>query len=216
VRHRIEDRRASQRDLGIPVDAAALNAALSAFHATRSAGNATRSAFRAALSIFLAMPAPLNFTSVPSLARSLRRFGRRKGRTTALTSSAPSARNDVRARALGSPLARVVQLELADADRRHDAPTVSWERGAAEVRSLRHGSPIAGILSGIKPVVLAVVTQALWGLAPEAFKKSLWLGGLGVVACAASALEVDGLPVLIGGGIVSGAPVVGAVTHGLR
>jgi len=62
---------------------------------------------------------------------------------------------------------------------------------------------IAGILYGIKPVVIAVVTQALWGLAPKAIKKSFWLGALGVVACAASALKVDALSVLIGAGVAS-------------
>jgi chromate transporter len=62
---------------------------------------------------------------------------------------------------------------------------------------------IAGILYGIKPVVIAVVTQALWGLAPKAIKKSLWLGALGIVAYAASALKVDALSVLVGAGVAS-------------
>src|SRR5271165_3150447 len=57
---------------------------------------------------------------------------------------------------------------------------------------------LAGILYGIKPVVIAVVAQALWGLAPKAIKKSLWLGAIGVVACAASALKMDALGVLVG------------------
>jgi chromate transporter len=62
---------------------------------------------------------------------------------------------------------------------------------------------IAGILCGVKPVVIAIVVQALWGLAPKAFKKSFWLGALGVMACAASALNVDALGVLIGAGVAS-------------
>ena len=44
---------------------------------------------------------------------------------------------------------------------------------------------IAGILYGIKPVVIAVVLQALWNLAPKAVKKSVWLGALGILAGAA-------------------------------
>src|SRR6202522_1151680 len=62
---------------------------------------------------------------------------------------------------------------------------------------------IAGILYGIKPVVIAVVAQALWSLAPKAVKKSLWLGAVGAVACAASALKVDALGVLVGAGVAS-------------
>jgi chromate transporter len=62
---------------------------------------------------------------------------------------------------------------------------------------------LAGVLYGIKPVVIAVVVQALWGLAPKAIKKSFWLGALGVAACVASALHVDVIVVLIGAGIAS-------------
>jgi chromate transporter len=57
---------------------------------------------------------------------------------------------------------------------------------------------VAGVLYGIKPVVIAVVAQALWSLAPKAVKKSFWLGALGVVASVASALGVDALVVLVG------------------
>jgi chromate transporter len=59
---------------------------------------------------------------------------------------------------------------------------------------------IEGVLYGIKPVVIAVVVQALWGLAPRAIKKSFWLGALGVAACVASALDVNALVVLVGAG----------------
>jgi len=62
---------------------------------------------------------------------------------------------------------------------------------------------IEGILYGIKPVVIAIVVQALWGLTPKAVKKSLWLGALGLLACAASALDVDPLVVLVGAGVAS-------------
>jgi chromate transporter len=70
---------------------------------------------------------------------------------------------------------------------------------------VRFGSlpELAGALYGIKPVVIAVVVQALWGLAPKAVKRSLWLGALGVVACGASALGVDALLVLLGSGVAS-------------
>jgi chromate transporter len=62
---------------------------------------------------------------------------------------------------------------------------------------------IAGVLYGIKPVVIAVIVQALWGLAPRAIKRSVWLGALGLTACAASALGVEALLVLLGGGVAS-------------
>lgn len=70
---------------------------------------------------------------------------------------------------------------------------------------VRFGSlpQMAGILYGIKPVVIAVVAQALWNLAPKAIKKSFWLSALGVVACAASAFNVDPLAVLLGAGVAS-------------
>lgn len=70
---------------------------------------------------------------------------------------------------------------------------------------------VAGVLYGIKPVVIAIVVQALWGLAPKAIKKSRWLAALGIAACVAAALNVDALIVLLGTGAVS---VVGhAVTR---
>lgn len=62
---------------------------------------------------------------------------------------------------------------------------------------------IAGILYGIKPVVIAVVVQALSGLAPKAIKRSVMLGVLGFLACVASALRMEAVLVLLGGGIGS-------------
>lgn len=62
---------------------------------------------------------------------------------------------------------------------------------------------IAGVLYGIKPVVIAVVAQALWSLAPKAVKKSVVLGVIGAAACAAFALGVDAIAVLVGGGLVT-------------
>jgi chromate transporter len=62
---------------------------------------------------------------------------------------------------------------------------------------------LAGILYGIKPVVIAVIVQALRGLAPKAIKGSVWLGALGLLACVASALGVDALVVLVGAGVAT-------------
>jgi chromate transporter len=52
-----------------------------------------------------------------------------------------------------------------------------------------------GILYGIKPVVIAIVLQALWALSRSAVK-SRWLAALGLVAVAAVALGVNELAVL--------------------
>lgn len=60
---------------------------------------------------------------------------------------------------------------------------------------------VAGILYGIKPVVIAVITQALWGLAPKAIKRSVPLAAVGVLGCLAFALGVDALAVLVGSGL---------------
>jgi chromate transporter len=62
---------------------------------------------------------------------------------------------------------------------------------------------VADTLYGIKPVVIAVIVQALWRLAPKALKRSPWLVALGAVACFASALGADALLVLLGGGLAS-------------
>jgi chromate transporter len=62
---------------------------------------------------------------------------------------------------------------------------------------------VGGILYGIKPVVIAIVVQALWGLAPKALKKSAWLAALAITACVAAALNVDALAVLVGAGAVA-------------
>ena len=62
---------------------------------------------------------------------------------------------------------------------------------------------LAGALYGIKPVVIGVVLQALWGLAPKALKKSKLLGAVGVVASVAAALGVDALAILAASGVVT-------------
>jgi chromate transporter len=62
---------------------------------------------------------------------------------------------------------------------------------------------VASALYGIKPVVIGVVVQALWGLAPKAVKKSSLLGVIAGGAGIASALGVDALAVLVGSGIMT-------------
>ncbi len=62
-----------------------------------------------------------------------------------------------------------------------------------------------GILYGIKPVVVAVVVDALLGLAPKAIQKRWSLAALGAAAAGAAALDVDALAVLAGGGRALGA-----------
>jgi chromate transporter len=57
------------------------------------------------------------------------------------------------------------------------------------------------LMAGVKPVVIAVVAQALWGLARSAVK-TVWLGLLGAGALVASALGVHELIVLFAGGAI--------------
>lgn len=61
----------------------------------------------------------------------------------------------------------------------------------------------SGLLYGVKPVVIAIVAQALSGLAPKAIKKSPWLAALGAGACVLAALGVDALAVLFGAGALA-------------
>jgi len=60
----------------------------------------------------------------------------------------------------------------------------------------------AWLLWGVKPVILAVVVQALWKLAPAA-ARTWFLRGLGVVALTASAWGIHELAVLLGAGVVA-------------
>ncbi len=63
--------------------------------------------------------------------------------------------------------------------------------------------PVAvGLLSGVKPVVVAVVVQALWGLARSAVKTTE-LGALAVAATIANAMGADELLVLFAAGLVA-------------
>ncbi|RKH03099.1 chromate efflux transporter [Corallococcus sp. CA053C] len=68
---------------------------------------------------------------------------------------------------------------------------------------VRYGTvPAAGwLLYGVKPVILGVVVQALWGLAPKAARTS-FLRVLGGLAAVLAALGVNELAVLFGAGAV--------------
>lgn len=76
--------------------------------------------------------------------------------------------------------------------------------GALGWAYVRYGTvPAAGwLLYGVKPVILGVVVQALWGLAPKAARTTA-LRVLGVLAMVLAALGVDELAVLFGAGAVS-------------
>src|SRR5271166_3594747 len=58
-----------------------------------------------------------------------------------------------------------------------------------------------GLLYGIKPVIIAVVLQAMWGLGRTAIKSRL-LAAIAIVALVASLLDVNDMIVLLGGGVV--------------
>jgi chromate transporter len=70
---------------------------------------------------------------------------------------------------------------------------------------MRYGSlpQVSGVLYGVKPVVIALIIQAILKLGHTAVK-SLWLGLLGLLAAVAVAKGVDGLLVLLGGGTLAG------------
>jgi chromate transporter len=58
-----------------------------------------------------------------------------------------------------------------------------------------------GLLYGIKPVIIAVVLQALWGLGRTAIKSQL-LAAIALVSFVAALFDVNDMIVLIGGGVV--------------
>jgi chromate transporter len=70
---------------------------------------------------------------------------------------------------------------------------------------LRFGSlpQVAGLLYGVKPVVIALIVQAVFKLGSTAVKSS-WLAVVGALAVLATALGIDQLAVLAGGGILTG------------
>lgn len=63
----------------------------------------------------------------------------------------------------------------------------------------------ARLLHGIKPVIVAVIVQALWSLARTAVK-TRWLAALGIVAVTLNALGVNELAILFTAGAVMTAP----------
>src|SRR5271154_526700 len=58
-----------------------------------------------------------------------------------------------------------------------------------------------GLLYGIKPVIIAVVLQALWGLGRTAIKSRM-LAAIAIISFIAALFDVNDMIVLIGGGIV--------------
>jgi chromate transporter len=73
--------------------------------------------------------------------------------------------------------------------------------GALAFVYVRFGAlpPIGRVLYGVKPIVIAIVVQALWSLAPKAVK-SRRLAAVGAAACVAAALGTGAVPVLLGAG----------------
>jgi chromate transporter len=76
--------------------------------------------------------------------------------------------------------------------------------GAIAWAYVRFGSlpELGGALYGVKPVVIAIVADALRGLVPKAIKSKA-LGALAALACVASALGVEPLVVLVGAGTLA-------------
>ncbi len=70
---------------------------------------------------------------------------------------------------------------------------------------VRYGSlpQVAGLLYGVKPVIIAVVVQALWSLGRAAIKNK-FLAVLGAAGVALTFLGIHELLILLGGGLVAG------------
>jgi chromate transporter len=62
---------------------------------------------------------------------------------------------------------------------------------------------VSGVLYGVKPIVIALIVQAVFKLGKSAVK-STWLVVVGALAVLATALGVDQLAVLAGGGVLTG------------
>lgn len=75
---------------------------------------------------------------------------------------------------------------------------------------VRYGSipEVRGVLYGVKPVIIAIVLQALWSLARAAIKTK-FLAVLGIAAVVVSFLGAHELLVLFGGGVLAG---IGRIT----
>ena len=69
---------------------------------------------------------------------------------------------------------------------------------------VRYGSlpQVAGILYGVKPVIIAIVLQALWSLARTAIKSKI-LAAVGIVAVILTVLRIHELLVLFGAGLAA-------------
>jgi chromate transporter len=63
---------------------------------------------------------------------------------------------------------------------------------------------VGGVMYGVKPVIVAIVVQALWGLARSAVKTPL-LGALAIATTAATVLGMHELLVLAGAGVLAAA-----------
>ena len=75
---------------------------------------------------------------------------------------------------------------------------------------------VEGLLYGIKPVVIAVVLQALWGLGRKAMKTK-FLAVLGLLAAAAAGcFAADALGVILVGGVAAGLAGGRTEQHGKR
>jgi chromate transporter len=61
-----------------------------------------------------------------------------------------------------------------------------------------------GVMHGIKPVIVAIILQALWRLAPVAIKSG-FLALIGAIAIMATMLGACPLTVLFGAGIATAA-----------
>jgi len=73
---------------------------------------------------------------------------------------------------------------------------IAW--AYVEYRSLPQ---FAGLLYGVKPVLIAIIAQALWGLGRKAVKTRL-LAAIAILATAGGLLGVDGLSLLLGAGVL--------------
>lgn len=71
---------------------------------------------------------------------------------------------------------------------------------------VRYGSlpQVAGVLYGVKPVIIVIVLQALWSLGRTAIKTK-WLALVAVIAVALTLARVHELLVLFGAGVIVGA-----------
>ena len=83
---------------------------------------------------------------------------------------------------------------------------------------VRYGSvpQVKGVLSGVKPVIIVIVLQALWSLGRTALKTKL-LAGIGIAGIVLSFLGLHELLVLLGGGlIVMAVRLIGEARKGQR